>query len=300
MLPAPRSNRSLAHSILNRSLCLMVASSQRIGVALVLFANSATQLDAQRFQGFTEPSKTIELSSPESGQIEKLSIELGDRVRKGQLLGNLDSKILHATRRMAESRMRSTAKVDSAEVELKIKLDRLDKLQQLVASGAGNREELERARADVELAKLKKESAQHESELAALALEEIDARIQHRMFRSPVDGVVVDIQKDEGEFVAVDSSPLITVVVLERLRVTLFLPFELSRRMCEDQELAIRLTDANKIVSGHVIYVAPITESESGRVRVDVEIRNEDGSIRSGARCEFDSDSLNNYQPNRY
>ena len=87
VFPARASNTGQASYIAHQqtifNLGRLFACSLRLVLVLVLPLSFGAKADAQKFHGFTEPQKTIDLSSPESGQIEKLSIELGDTVLEG-------------------------------------------------------------------------------------------------------------------------------------------------------------------------------------------------------------------------
>ena len=51
--------------------------------------------------------------------------------------------------------------------------------------------------------------------------------------------------------------------------------------------MEIFLSETSQRTVGSVDYVAPITQGDSGRVRVDVLIKNGASDIRSGVRCRL-------------
>ena len=48
--------------------------------------------ELQKFPGRTRPSRSVELAFRVSGKIQQLSIDVGDRVKQGQLIAQLDNR----------------------------------------------------------------------------------------------------------------------------------------------------------------------------------------------------------------
>ena len=75
-----------------------------------------------------------------------------------------------------------------------------------------------------------------EKKIAELRVQEIEAQIERRTLRSPIDGVVLEISKEEAESVTAPSSnstvkPLVRVARIDRLRLVVHVPAALGGRL---------------------------------------------------------------------
>lgn len=240
-----------------------------------------------RFNGFTKPIREIEVSASDSGRLALVHVKRGDIVQQDQLMIELDTKILEASRRVAAAKSKATAQIDALVVEAKIREERHLKLLRLHEDGAGSIEEVRRSEADATVAALKVDAAREDASLRSLELEEIEARIELRRVRSPLHGIVTDVLKDAGEYVSLQQPHIATVVQLDRLRVTFFVPTFVAVRLEQSQMLQLILPDTQTFCQGEIEYVGTVTKADSGRVRLDVLIDNKNNELRSGVLCQW-------------
>ncbi|MCS7467586.1 efflux RND transporter periplasmic adaptor subunit [Stieleria sp. ICT_E10.1] len=245
----------------------------------------AEHLDS--FSGFTEPFREIKLCVAESGSVDTVLIHRGMTVDARQLLMTLDCDVLQANRNVAAAKAESTSRIDALTIESDLKQQRYEKLQQLLDDGAGSVEEVRRAKADASVAMLEVEAARQEMRLRKLELREIEARIEQRRVYSPISGVITDVTKQPGEYVSQQEPHVATVVQLDRLRVTLFVPTSVAGWLDSMTEVDLWLTESDQRCVGRIDYVGVVTEADSGRVRVDLLIDNPNRHYRSGVRCQL-------------
>ena len=55
-----------------------------------------------------------------------------------------------------------------------------------------------------------------------------------------------------------------------------------------DQDVTIHFLDSEVETKGTVEFISPVTDAESGTVRVKIRIDNPDGKYRSGERCTLE------------
>ena len=106
--------------------------------------------------------------------------------------------------------------------------------------------------------------------------------------RSPIDGVVAKVHKEEQEYVSNNSAAVATVVQLDPLRVVFTVPTAYAVRFKAGQVVALELPESGKKAKGSIELIAPMTEAESGTTRVKVIVGNPDGQVRCGVRCTLD------------
>ena len=251
---------------------------------LFLFLLGANRIDAKRSEGFTEPYQTIDVAAAESGIVKDVRVELGQTVKKAEVLGTLDEDVLRASLEIAQLKANSTAAIEAATAEMELKQQRLNALAEINRTGGGSRDEFSRAKADAELARAKLKLAEETLAADRLEVKKVEVQLQRRTIRSPIDGVVTDIHRDPGEFVSLTEPKLFTVVRLDRLRAKFYVPAEQSLRFSKAQRVKMSGQADDKLLTGEVEFVSPVTHAESGLVRVDVILDNRDGHLRSGQR----------------
>jgi RND family efflux transporter MFP subunit len=259
--------------------------------ALVLTTVSPRASWGDSVDGFTEPFRKIELAPAEPGTLDYLSVKEGDTVQKGQLLGALECDILHVSLEIAEAARQFKGRLDSAVAEQGLRENRLAKLEALRLRGHASQEEVDRARTDLAVAEATVRTAKEQHVVDELEAKKIGAMIERRMLRSPLDGIVTAVHKEEREFVSTSAPTVLTLVQLDPLRVTFNVPTGYATALHVGQSLPLSFLDSERNVVGKVEFVSPITEAESGTVRVKVLLDNSQGTYRCGVRCSLALDA---------
>ena len=146
-------------------------------------------------------------------------------------------------------------------------------------------EEVDRTRADVAIAEAHVLAAEEESALRQLEYDKTAIQLNRRVVTSPVAGAVAAVLKTTGEFVAPTDPYLVEIVELDRLVASFSILSQQAAALRPDQKVAVRLADSGELVEGSLEFLAPVTDAESGTVRVKVRLDNADGRHRSGQRC---------------
>lgn len=148
----------------------------------------------------------VKVGSRASGVVEQLHVKVGDRVEKGQVLAQLE------TRELAARRDQAAAALQSARARAVLAAQERDRARRLAAAAALSQAELERAESAAALA-----AAAVEEASAALAL----ARVQLEQARivAPISGAVASVTTQEGETVSATlaAPTFVTIVDLARL-----------------------------------------------------------------------------------
>ena len=205
--------------------------------------------------GYTEPYKTITVSAAEAGVIKELPVEEGNIVKQGQILARLDVAQLDA-------------ELDIAKIQAELQRTKVERLEELARSQRAAKEELERSRADLKI---------RDAEIR-----KIQAAIETRTMRSPVDGVVTDIKRDKSEAVSLSNPHVLTVVQIDRLIVNLFLPPFRAEELSIGGSATLVLGEKSQRVPAIVEFISPVTDAASGTVRVKFVMDNSAGKLRSG------------------
>ncbi len=205
--------------------------------------------------GYTEPYKTITVSAAEAGVIKELPVEEGTVVKQGQVLARLDIAQLDA-------------ELDIAKIQAELQRTKVERLEELARSQRAAKEELDRSRADLKI---------REAEIR-----KIQAAIETRTMRSPVNGVVTEIKRDPSEAVSLSNPHVLTVVQIDRLIVNLFLPPFRAEKLRLGGSATLLLGEKAQQVPAIVEFISPVTDAASGTVRVKFVMNNAEGKLRSG------------------
>jgi len=254
-------------------------------IACAAFATVAAPAPANEIDGFTEPYRSVDVAATEIGIVAELNVREGDTVRKGQVLATLDNELQKALLAIAQKGVESRGQLESAQAELTLRQHRLEKLEALLTKGHARNDEVERARADVAVAKAHVLSAEEEQAIRKLEHQKIAVQLQRRNVVAPIDGVVTVIHKEEGEYVAPNDPCVLSIVQLDKLRATFSVPSVYAGKLEIGNRAPLRLAADTTSVDGIIEYVAPVTDAESGTVRVKFCVENPGRKYRSGQRC---------------
>ena len=254
---------------------------------VVLFAAIARGTQAAEVAGFTEPSRDISVSSADTGRIETVDVQEGTVVSAGDLLARTSPAILEASRRIADQQIAASGRLRSAKAELQHQTARLEKLEALLARDHAGQEEVDRARIDREVAAAALQTAEEELLIRRLERDRIDRQIERTEVRSPIDGVVVKVHKDTGEFVSPADPVVARVVKLNPLTAVFAVPERMAAEVSVAGAASVRFDRGGRTVEGRVQFVSPVVEPQSGTVRVKVTLDNADGSLRAGEKCSL-------------
>lgn len=152
--------------------------------------------------GEIDPRIKVNISAHVVGKIEKLYVEEGDRIERGQPFLQLEQYAFLAERDQWQAQLRrAQTDVRQAEVSLadvRLKLDRARKLQ---GEGIITREQLEAAQLAETSAELRLQDAREAVEQAQANLVRARDDLSKTTIYSPLSGRVVDLNAEEGEVV---------------------------------------------------------------------------------------------------
>ena len=257
----------------------------QVAVLWITAILAVSLIQAAEFDGFTEPFRDIDIAAPEPGIITQVTVREGQKVQAGQVLTHLDSEVHTALLAIAEQAKRANGRLEALLAELNLRRDRLAKFEELLSQGHARQEEIEKARMELEVAEAQVKAAREDLLIKELEFRKIQIQLDRRTITSPIDGVVTQLHKDVGEFVAPNAPEILTIVQLDPLLATFSILSPHAETLSLDQAVRIRFPVSKRTVEGLVTFISPVTDAESGMVRVKVRVANPDGKARSGERC---------------
>jgi len=144
----------------------------------------------------------VQLRSEVIGQVIKLHVEEADRVRKGDLVITLDPKTYQAQVEQAEARVRmQEIAIERQRLLIKTLSDRFDRQKTMFHKKLVDEDSYQAIESELSLAKVDLRSLQESLEQARAALNQSEELLGKTRIRSPIDGVVIQIDVKEGETV---------------------------------------------------------------------------------------------------
>ncbi len=144
----------------------------------------------------------VQLRSEVIGQVIKLHVEEADRVKKGDLVITLDPKTYQAQVEQAEARVRiQEIAIERQRLLLKTLSDRFERQKTMFAKKLVDEDSYQAIESELSLAKVDLRSLQESLMQARAALNQAEELLSKTSIRSPIDGVVIQIDVKEGETV---------------------------------------------------------------------------------------------------
>ncbi|MGX5174466.1 efflux RND transporter periplasmic adaptor subunit [Aliikangiella sp. IMCC44653] len=202
-----------------------------------------------------EAENDADIVARSTGLLREIYVEEGDKVKKGQLLAQLDIEQLQ----LEVSQMRAT--LNKLEKELQ-------RQQTLFSRKLGSSDSLDRA-------KFEFQSQQAQFKLSQL-------KLQYASIKAPIDGVITQRHVKTGNLIR-ENDLLFKIVDLSTLQAVLHLPERELTNIKKDQEILLQV-DAlkGKIIRGKVARIRPSIDSDTGTFRVVATLINESQELRAG------------------
>lgn len=219
------------------------------------------------FFGVLEPVMRARLAFQSPGVISSRPVQMGQIVRKGEMLASLDNPELGPAQRAASARLQeSVTRRDQAERDLA-------RLKSLVSTGAVGEEQVEQKAAELE-------SLQAAVRRAEADLTGSSQRLEDALLLAPFDGVISAVVIESGEFVAAGQQ-VMAIGGLDKVEVRVLLPASLVKELRIGETLTVHVPQMNDLEAlGTITELAAIGEAGTGLFPVTVELPTETPATR--------------------
>ena len=161
--------------------------------------------------GTLDGRKKVSVGAQASGQLNKLHVALGESVKKGQLLAEIDPELQQDDLRDAEAALKNvTAQLTAKRALLKKHQLALTRQRAMRREDASAQADLESAEADLAQTRAEIESLEAQIAQARIKVNTARTNLGYTRILAPMDGVVIAIVTEEGQTVnAAQSAPTI-------------------------------------------------------------------------------------------
>ena len=232
-----------------------------------------------------EPNRVVELGGPVTGVLDKVMVERGQRVVRGQPIAELESSLQVAEMNLAKARADDVSIINLKKSRLAFEKRRIARNARLMRIGVLTKKEADEIKTAREIAEGELREAEHAHRRAQLELERAGARLALQTIRSPIGGLVIERNLDPGE--TVGEAHIVKIADLDPLRVEVFVPVVLIDRIRAGHSATIRFrTSKDFKLAGHVKVVDRVADVSSGMFKVQIKLPNPDYKYPAGLNCQ--------------
>jgi len=222
------------------------------------------------------------------GRVEKMYVEEGSRVKKGQVLAVLEHNELNAMLAQRQARLKQTeAELAEARADLRQKGREADRARRLSNAKNISIEETQKADAVREMAEARMAALDAALTYQAANVRETAETIATMSLYAPFDGTVVEKQGEEGEVItpsamssSIGRSAVVTLASLNLMEVETDVAENLLSRVAVGQPAEVSVSAVpNKHYRGRLRQIIPMGDRTRGTVKVKVEILDPDAAL---------------------
>jgi RND family efflux transporter MFP subunit len=244
------------------------------------------------FTGSLMAASRVEIAPRVAGRLDRLYVDIGDAVRRGDLLARLESDVFEQELQQSRAELAvSRASLAEAEASLEAARRALIRTRELRAQRVASQSELEAAETEVEAQVARLELARSQIQQREAALAGAQIRLSYTELRAQWHGedherLVAERFADEGTILSANS-PILALVEPDPLRAVVFVTERDYARLQPGQAASL-VTEAypDEIFAGTVSRLAPEFRETSRQARVEISVPNPDRRLRPGMFVE--------------
>lgn len=244
--------------------------------------------DVREFTGTLEASRAFTVAPKTGGQIERIHVDIGDRVERGQVLVELDDD--EATHGVAEAEAElavARAELERARADARLAQRSLERTQALAQRDLSSQSDLDTARAEAESRQTAVSVAtarvtQREAALARARVQLAYTSISAAWPGEDSERLVGERMVNAGDTVGANT-PLLSVLAIAPITAAISVPESDYAPLRESQDAQVT-ADAfpNRSFAGTVSRIAPQFARDSRQARVEVRVPNADRALKPG------------------
>ncbi len=149
--------------------------------------------------GSLEPSDFVDVGAQVSGQLQKLHVEVGDKVELGQLLAEIDARTQASRVQASRAALAALeAQIVSRQASLDLARANAQRQERLMAANATSQQDYDTAVANLASAEASYTQLQRQIEQSRSTLSSEETSLEFTRIYAPIAGTVVSIEMNEG------------------------------------------------------------------------------------------------------
>lgn len=199
--------------------------------------------------GTVRALQRVEVGAQASGKIEKILVQLGQQIKAGDLIAEIDSQTQRNALETAQAKLASyQAQLKAKNVAYEVAKANFERIQKLYAQKSSSLADLETAKNSLAAAEAAIKEVSASIKQAEIEANTAQTNLGYTKIRSPIDGTVISIPVSEGQTVnANQTTPTIVQVA------------DLSKMLIK---LQISEGDITKIANGMAVEFSTLADAD--------------------------------------
>ena len=244
--------------------------------------------------GSLKPKQQVDVTAKATGRIEKLIFQVGDIVKKDDLIAVLeDAELQQQIKRATAARGVVRATMAQRRAEMAMASADLKRAETLLDGGLLSRQDYEAKKTGLQVVEAQLELAKAQEQQAEADLNELNIQLAQRRIFAPMNSVVAQRFVDVGALVNA-SAPIVRLVDLSTMVTIANVPERDVGKLRVGAPAKVNV-DAygEQAFSARVSRVSPVMDVATRSAMVEVEIPNRDGRLKAEmfARVSLDLSS---------
>ena len=152
--------------------------------------------------GMLQASKLVSVGSQASGQVINLPVPLGERVKQGQLIAQIDSLTQQNSLKVAQASLTSTkAEYRAKQAQIRQSQQAFNRQKSMFADNASSKADYETAQANLAVYKAQLDQLKAQQEQEQLSIENAQLELGYTTIKAPISGVLVYSAVEVGQTV---------------------------------------------------------------------------------------------------
>lgn len=247
--------------------------------------------------GALKPKEQVDVTSKATGRVEKIAVYVGDYVKRGTLIAEIeDQELQQQVRRATASIEVVRATLSQRRAELANAKADLARSRQLMEAGLIPRQEYESKATSFQVVQAQIQLTEAQGDQAQAELSELKIRLEQMRILAPIDGYVAERYLDPGAVVS-PATPIVRLVNLSTMVTRANVPErEVSKLRLGNRAIVRVDAFGERVFEGKVTRIAPVLDAATRSALVEVEIPNPGAGLKAEmfARVTLD---LANFRP---
>jgi len=157
--------------------------------------------------GVLYPSKLVSVGAQVSGMIDKMDVEVGDYIKEGDLIAQIDNLAQQNALKEAQASLKSiNAQYVAKQAQIKAAEAEFIRKKNMLKDGATSQAEYDEAESTLAVYRAELDQLSAEKEKAVISVDDAKLDLSYTTISSPMDGTVIYVSVEEGQTVNTNQS----------------------------------------------------------------------------------------------
>ncbi len=244
--------------------------------------------------GSLKPKEQVDVMPQSTGRVEAIHFHIGDTVKVGDLIAQLDRGELEQQMRRAEATIQvNRASVLQRQAELTNAETMLHRSEQLRTEGLVSPQDYEMQKTQTEVVRSQVRLAEAQMSQAEAELRELKIRLDQMSILAPINGQIAARYADVGALLG-PSTPIVRIVNLRTLYTSANVPERNVSKLRVGNAAIVHVDSfGDRGFNGKIARISPVLDAATRSANIEIEIPNPGNLLKAEmfARVDLDLES---------